>query len=261
MPGKPIIEETPPSVNRGVNFQKAEDFNELVKSKSYEIYLDKAMRCPCVGRMTNQALSSCKNCGGLGWFFVDRKKTYAVLQRMNSSPKQFQWSEQDMGTSSISTIPENRLSYMDRITVLPLLAFYNEVVFATEVGGSKLFAYTIFESVELTDVYLFSETDQKHIKIPAAAWTISSNKIVFDRSKFSSPQAQEYKFTVRYSHHPVYHVIDITRDVINAKQGNCEGTTQRKDLPMNAVGRKANFITDYEKIDGARLYENTVIEE
>lgn len=50
-------------------------FERLIYDQGYDAYIDRAMRCPCVDKTSGQASSTCQNCYGRGWFFVNRRET------------------------------------------------------------------------------------------------------------------------------------------------------------------------------------------
>ena len=80
------------------------DFNELISAHGYDALLDRAMKCPCVDRSTSQALSTCRNCLGRGWFFVDRRHTVVVAQRMDNKKRYGEWGEINRGTASLTIV-------------------------------------------------------------------------------------------------------------------------------------------------------------
>jgi len=116
--GNQIIQQTPPNTQgkTRVDLDKS-DFDALVWQKGYDVYVDKAMKCPCRNTPDSQALSNCRNCGGSGWIFFNRKETRMVLQSMNANNRYQEWSEEKLGTVRITSLNKEQLTYMDRITI------------------------------------------------------------------------------------------------------------------------------------------------
>ena len=123
---KPIISKTAPkAVEHSVRFQPWR-FKSLVFDKGYDVYVDRALRCPCVVESTGQALTDCNNCLGTGWIFVDRKETRLVLQGMGMEKKYENWSEINIGSARVTYNPEDNLAYMDRIILKDVEGHFNE---------------------------------------------------------------------------------------------------------------------------------------
>ena len=97
-----------------------ERFENLIQTQGYDAYIDRALRCPCADRNTGQALSTCKNCGGKGWIFVDRTETRLIAQHMDSKVKYQEWSQVNLGTASFTTRGVDKLGFMDRIVLYQL---------------------------------------------------------------------------------------------------------------------------------------------
>ena len=68
MPRNNAIPVTPPNLFQQptIEFRK-KDFDAAVWLKGYRVFIEKAVRCPCEGQIKN-ALSSCTNCHGTGFF-------------------------------------------------------------------------------------------------------------------------------------------------------------------------------------------------
>ncbi|MGL5076270.1 MAG: hypothetical protein ACRDBG_10625, partial [Waterburya sp.] len=99
--------------DKSVEFVR-QDFDNLVWNKGYEVVWEKAIKCPC---KTNggENLITCLNCGGTGWFFINRFKTTMHLTSMNSSSQQKDWSRVDEGKVMFTAISELEIAQMDRI--------------------------------------------------------------------------------------------------------------------------------------------------
>ena len=85
-------------------YLRNQDFNALVASKGYEVYLDRFLACPCKEKGSPSARLSCSNCFGTGYFLSERIKTKAFLSSMNKSTEYKDWSIENIGTISITTI-------------------------------------------------------------------------------------------------------------------------------------------------------------
>ena len=94
---KPITIQTPPNTVGQPSVQLVKnDFDVAIEKKGYRVYHDKASKCPCASKNGGAPQSNCKNCGGSGWFYINRTRTRMVVQSMNINTTNKEWSEERM---------------------------------------------------------------------------------------------------------------------------------------------------------------------
>ena len=265
---KPVAYQTPAaSINPRVGWI-VDRFETLIQTQGYDAYIDRAMRCPCVDKATGQALSTCKNCLGRGWFFVDRTETRIIAQHMDSKKRYESWGEVNRGTASITTKGIDKLGFMDRIILLQLEEFYSEIL-RPEVYEGELLAYPVYEPLEISNIFLFVGDYTKLEPIPNEMYVVDKNKIVFDQSLLEllpvedvNQKTPNMSVSIRYSHYPVYHVIDINRELMKVRESKlCSfDDEQLRQMPINVLARKAHYIFDAQQF-GEESFENTVKQE
>ena len=261
--------QTPPasmSPHVGWNVNK---FETLIQTQGYDAFIDRALRCPCVDKATGQALSTCKNCLGRGWFFVDRTETRLIAQHMDSKKHYENWSEVNRGTASITTKGIDKLGFMDKIILTQLEEFYSEIIRPIYFQG-EIIAYPVYEPLKVTDMFLFSSDNEKLISIKEDEYVIDGNKIVFDlgiQDKISIDDMNvknkseiPISISIRYSHFPVYHVIDVNRELMKVRESRfCSYNDEKlRQMPINVLARKAHYLFDAQKF-GEESFENTVL--
>ena len=261
--------QTPPasmSPHVGWNVNK---FETLIQTQGYDAFIDRALRCPCVDKATGQALSTCKNCLGRGWFFVDRTETRLIAQHMDSKKRYENWSEVNRGTASITTKGIDKLGFMDKIILTQLEEFYSEIIRPIYFQG-EIIAYPVYEPLKVTDMFLFASDNEKLINIKDDEYVIDGNKIVFDlgiQDKISIDDMNvknkseiPISISIRYSHFPVYHVIDVNRELMKVRESRfCSYNDEKlRQMPINVLARKAHYLFDAQKF-GEESFENTVL--
>lgn len=266
---KPTAYQTPPSAIENRVGWRVDDFEELIQSQGYDALIDRALRCPCVDKSTGQALSTCKNCLGRGWFFVDRTETRLIAQHMDSKKRYENWSEVNRGTASITTKGIDKLGFMDKIILTQLEEFYSEIIRPIYFQG-EIIAYPVYEPLKVTDMFLFSSDNEKLISIKEDEYVIDGNKIVFDlgiQDKISIDDMNvknkseiPISISIRYSHFPVYHVIDVNRELMKVRESRfCSYNDEKlRQMPINVLARKAHYLFDAQKF-GEESFENTVL--
>ena len=255
---KRIVFQTPPTiVNPRVGW-RTRDFEELIQAHGYDAYIDRALRCPCVDKSNGQALSTCRNCLGRGWIFVDRTETRLIAQHMDSKKRYENWSEVNRGTASITTKASDKLGFMDRIILFQLEEFYSEII-RPIFFENKLIAYPVYEPLEVTNMYLFSEDNEPLVSLTKDDYIIDKNRIEFDPSilefiSINDPNIQDFtqipvSISIRYSHYPVYHIIEVNRELMRVREGKLCNVDDKNlvQMPINAMARKAHYIFDAQK--------------
>lgn len=258
---KPIIGDTPNillSNVQDVRFKTSDAFNDLIIEKGYDVYLDRALRCPCAVRSTGTGLPNCLNCGGCGWFFVDRKSTKAQVLGMNNKKRYENWSEVNLGIANITVRAEDRLALMDRLILIDLEAWYSEILYPIVVDD-EVFSFTIYDPIEVLDAYLFLGSERKLTKLFLGEdFSIDNNVIKFLKYKDLAIN-NTLCVSIKYSHLPVYHVVDINRDLVKTKQNDCISIDNLKSLPIACMGKKAHYIFDAKNLNSNQVFENTKI--
>ena len=262
--------QTPPAaINPRVGWD-VNRFETLIQTQGYDALIDRALRCPCCDKATGQAMSTCKNCGGRGWFFVDRTETRLLAQHMDSKKRYDEWSQVNRGTASITTRGIDKLGFMDRIILTQLEEWFSETLHPVLFDG-QLIAYPIYEPLEITNMFLFASDTAPLVPLSADMYSVVGNKIVFSENVVNLVDLESLDIkdvneiplhiTIRYSHYPVYHVIDMNRELMRVREGKLCGQgydEYLRQMPINVLARKAHYIFDNQKWDEV-YYDNTVI--
>lgn len=261
----PITAQTPPSLDLPKPHWDVNKFEGLIYNMGYDAYIEKALRCPCCDKATGQALSTCHNCLGRGWFFVDKRQTRVVAQSMENQRRNSQTGEINHGNARITARASDKLGFMDRIMLLDLTAWYTELLNPIEYED-ELIAYPVYEPLEISNIYLYGGDNVKLIPLTTSQYNISGNKIIFDKSleelvpvEDMNQKFPEMTISIRYSHYPVYHIIDEERSLTKVRENGCSFTDgQLKQVPMLYIGRIAHYIFDAIKYNNS-AFENSII--
>ena len=258
-----IISQTPPTLEgkARVDLVKS-DFDAIVWQKGYDVYLDKALRCPCRSGNDHQALSSCKNCGGSGWVYLNRYQTKMVLQSMNLDTKFKEWSEERIGTVRITAMNRDEIAFMDRITVIEGRTIVNDVVFPVDYYG-ELRARVNYEILEIDEIFLFagSGTPLKRLFEGTDFDILTDNQgkptnlLRFDSSYSGIDQMT---ISIRYQYAPQFHVLDVTRQIMSTQAlDKSSGADIVADMPVSAMGRRSHYVLDEQNYNNDFLLNNS----
>ena len=130
-----------------------------------------------------------------------------------------------------------------------------------------MLAYPVYEPLDITNMFLFVGDYTKLEPIPAEMYKVDKNKIVFDQELLNvvpvdnvNQSVPSVSISIRYPHYPVYHVIDVNRELMRVRESKLCGYDDEtlKQMPINVLARKAHFIFDAQKY-GEEAFENTVM--
>lgn len=243
-----------------IEFRK-NDFEAAIWTKGCPILHEKALVCPCKSINSGQQ-SNCKNCGGTGWVFYNPTKTRAILHSMNMETQYKEWSQENRGTVNISIRDVDRLSYMDRLSVLDGEAIFGEVIHFKKTDNI-LFSFTSYNIKSILYAGLFISINDKLQKLIIDEDYTFEDNIFYLNSKYISSfneSGEDLSVTLRYIHAPQYHVIDLVREVMVTLIKD-KGIEKSVSLPVSAVGRRAHYVLDSENLSKTRLLDNSFIEE
>lgn len=256
---RPVISKTPnePKEHQ-VNFQPWR-FNSLIDDKAYNVWIDKAYRCPCSVKGSGQPLPSCRNCLGTGWIFTNRKETRVAIQSINIDIKYDNWLKNVAGTVRVTARAVDRLAFMDRIILREVDGFYNEILRIKEVDN-KLFLFPEYPILEIEELMKF-EGDNVALSYMKEGIDFKVN----DESEIeilNSSITINDTFTIRYRHRMTYHIIEMNRDVMKVRDGDQDACNFNQDklanMPINGIARKAHYLFDNLKYEEkTKLLDNT----
>tara|TARA_X000001382_G_scaffold75223_1_gene52671 strand:- start:513 stop:1334 length:822 start_codon:yes stop_codon:yes gene_type:complete len=255
---KTIIQATPPSlVNQNrVDFDKP-SFDAIIEQKGYEVVFEKRIECPCASEENSHPQSNCKNCGATGHVFVNPTNTRMIMHSQNINTKYREWSEEKLGTASITARDEFNLSFMDKITLQDGRAVYSERLYPKEISG-ETYAFTFYpmEIVEVAYQFVDSNTQLVVLK-EGEDFTVSDNIMSFADNTFA-----DKVISVRYIHKPSYFIIDLPRELMMTPIKNINSKKEEDIMmPIHGMVRRAHFVIDAENRSGSRLFDNSYLPE
>lgn len=265
---KAITIQTPPSTigQPQVALRKG-DFEAAIYQKGYTVHIEKAVLCPCRSRQAgNQALSTCKNCAGVGWVFINKTETRLLMHSMNMSTKYKDWTEENMGTVAVTAGESDRLSYMDRITLLDAISVSNQILHPKKINGF-LRATLAYDVKEIEEAFMFLSADEPLKRLERVTdYEVLKNKIIFSQAITDyydtlgyDERGEKIEVTIvlKYAHSPQFHVIDLVRETITVLNTNDKGKEEAQQMPINAVARRTNHFRIDESPFNEELFDNS----
>jgi hypothetical protein len=241
-------------------------FDSVIIQKGYNVIHYRALKCPCMNRETHSPLPNCQTCSGLGWFYIDKKRTKALVQNMTNSKKFENWTESNPGTATITTMFVDDVTYMDKFEIEDLESNFSQVLFLQKYND-KLFAFSTYSPLRVMNIYMFNSPTQPLIPLyskeeKGSQWDyyIEKNKIFFNKDRITST---DVTVTVRYKHTPVYCITDIQRELFKTKSSSDCGNHESDEgdgltgAPQKSIGRRLHYVWNADNLQGLKEYDNT----
>jgi hypothetical protein len=236
---------------------KQNDFEAFAWQKGYKVVFEQAIACPCRGT-SGEAKPTCKNCLGLGWVFINPTNTRALITNINKDTKFKYWSPELIGTIAVTVQNENKLSYMDKITMTGKTSIISEVKPVLENDGQK-FIFCSYKVESINEVFLYAGDDVKLTRITDLCSIKSENGYVVlldDSIEYSD----NYNgvVSIDYEHEVSYNVIDIPHEIRTSFIINSKGQRDEYEMPMQAIARRSHLsLGDSTNFDGDNVIDNS----
>lgn len=232
------------------------EFDATIRDFGWNVIHEKAYYCSCKSKTATVFQTICLNCGGSGWLWANPTRTKMIIHSISNQKKYTQEGRQDLGTVQITAYEVDKLSQMDRITIVDATSEHGEVLYpALDDSGTKLFALTKYIVKGIDNLALFVSVGAKLQRLTEPAdYTFHDNVIEFS-STYNN--LVDPSVTIRYTHAPVYYVWDIARDSMRSFEIGVSGKRSLIVLPIHALGRRAHLVQDLENYDGNRLLDNS----
>lgn len=249
--------QAPPNLeNQPQVFLRERDFNALIWNKGYEVILEKSVRCPCRNIPDHQAIVNCRNCGGTGWLFVNPIATSTVLQSMNYDTKFKDWGEEKIGMAKLTFQERERLSFMDKVTIQNGEMITTEILHPTLWSTGEYMCRTIYPIKSIELCFLFKGVDSKleRLRLGEGIEIDKEQYVVIDSSLYQ----KDCTISLRYTHSPVFHIIDLPRAVmVSPEYSKAEGAVIDSKFPLLANARLAHLVLDQNNYSGDWLFDNS----
>jgi hypothetical protein len=231
-----------------------EAFDATVFQQGYRVQHEEARQCPCVTRESGSPLSTCQNCRGYGWTFLNPIITKAVISNINKKTKYgIEWSEESVGTIMVSLMNINKLAEYDRITFIDVVSKRSETMKVRNVNG-QMFVFLTYKPVDIIDVFYLQDPLLPLVKLLTGQdYSISENNEYVLLLDFAPPSNFNGTITVTYTCMPQYLVLDLPHDLRASSIINSSGQLEKIDLPVNAVLRKSHIVLGVSDYDGGIL--------
>lgn len=227
-------------------------FDILVYQKGKEVVWESAVKCPCKSDGRGH-LTTCVNCGGTGWVFINPVKTRMVVQSMNLSSKYGNWALERIGMANITTRYVDIVSDMDRITLTDSVSKFSQIVRPT-ISHNKLFAFLNYNVISILDVFLFKNDGSPLKLLSSSQYSHDGNKIIITDKKLYT---EGMTVSVRYTHNIQYFIIDIIREMRESSVKNESNKETITKLPLSAVGRRCHYVLNPDNFDTSSVVSNS----
>lgn len=229
------------------------DFEKLIAQKGRAVTIEQAIQCSCKSRDSNQQ-SNCKNCGGVGWIFINPRSTRLILQGMKISNILKEASLEVTGDLTVTASDTEELTKMDRITMNDGRAIFNEVLFF-KVKDGITFSFTSYNIKEIIYIAYFQGVDLPLKRLVHDVDYVFEKNIIKIINPAIVPVQDFISISIRYIHSPTYLMIDMKRESMESFE--LTDREQLIHLPISGTARRSHYILDAPNLNGNRLLNNS----
>jgi len=227
------------------------EFDVLVDNKGYDIIWERAIKCPC-SKNTGTHLSTCKNCQGGGWVYINPLQIKAVAQSINKTTKFKEWSIEMLGTASFTVKSQYQLGFMDKITLINSISPFSEVRMVNRFQD-RLIANLVYPPLLIVDIFKFDKPEEPLILLDENSYQIHGNFIEFAHNSVQPDDC----IAVSYKHKVQYNILDLNHDVRNTIILDNQSRETDINLPISAIGRRRHNIPDTLNFVGDNIIDNS----
>jgi hypothetical protein len=234
-------------VFRNIDFVE-NDHDKLVSNEGYPILFEKSIKCPCQEKNHNKIQTSCTNCNGSGWVFVEATNTRAVVQ---SQGKKLVYGLEgevlNAGQIMITPMAGVVMTEFDRITLLDATGVVQERPFVFK-ENNKVIAKFNYIISEIEYLYRFVSTSLPLEKLTEGVdYTIDGNLVYLNVTNFKSA---DITLSCRYKYNPQYVIVDIPKHVRYIQEETIGGNVETKIYPQLCIARLAHYT--YNQTEGTQ---------
>lgn len=236
------------------------EIDATIRDKGYDIIAERAYLCPCKDQGSPAHLSLCRNCGGTGWIFANPTKTKMIVSGIAADGKLKEaalreWGMIDGGVVKLTALNDDKFTYMDRITILDATAEHNQILYPKLTDDeANLFAFTQYDILAVDNITFFNGTDVKLTRLSEPTDYSFQDNIITFADGYSA--IANLSVSIRYSHRPTFHIIDVIRESMTSTDGEY-GRQTKLIMPVHAIAKRAHLIKDVENYSGDRLLDNS----
>lgn len=241
-----MITQTIINPNARADFDKHE-FEKLIVEKGRLCSIEEAIQCPCKTNISN-AQSNCKNCGGAGWLFINRRELRTLISGIDASTKYAPWSEQALGILNITASVDASIAYMDRIGLLDSEGIHQQVLTLRD-GGADYITFLSYDIKSILYASIFVSVNESLLLLDLTKVTFQRNKLFIDKSyvdaildTYPEMAFDDLTITFRYKHIPYYHILDIKRESMQSYRATAPGVEIEQLMPQSFYAKRAHII-------------------
>jgi len=235
---------------------RTRDFDRLAEQKGLRVRIDKTIRCSCVREVQGAPLARCVNCNGEGVIFYDTREARAIVQSLNYKRMLKEYGEILVGTYMITTQYRDRVSWMDRVTVLDGEAVYFQNIFPelrNKDESQEASELLVYEPIVVDKAFMFVDEYTAHrILVEDTDFTMVKRKLVLSddlkQEMIDNDEAKKY-ISVRYRYLPTYYVMDVVKHIRNTKVLQPGHTEKVEPLPIHALMKESHHVKSDQGFD------------
>ena len=220
-------------LSQRVDFNVVE-FYRLMEQKGYTLRWEKSALCPCIPKDSHgQPDVNCSLCLGKGRYWFEPKDIKGIMTSFQETAKWDQTGEIMQGTHYLTTLPENKLGFWDRITNIHSIIRYSEIVEKGKYGGSDRLRF------KQTAVLNLRTVQKVYVKNVDFNYNLDNQSIDW----IGEQPNTGLQYSVEYETHPRWIIIDLVNVLRDTQVKSKKAGVQHQPMPVRAVVRLEFYVT------------------
>lgn len=209
---------------------KIEEFANIIEQKGYDLIWEKALKCPCMPEeKSGQPDYNCPLCHGKGWTWFDQQDIKAAMTNFNENVRYNQVGELAQGTAYLTTLPEHKLGFWDRVTHVDSRIRHSEVLTHGDHGGKDKLRFQPTEIVYCRSI--------STVYTEGVDFTFDHNSFEIDWAPTGLEPNSGDRYSVEYLMPPRWIVIDIMNVIRDTYVKSKKPGITFQELPIRCTVR------------------------
>lgn len=217
-------------------------FVRMIKDRGLPVRWEKAMLCG--NRVSSPQPGdhdpNCDVCDGSGYLYIQPRETQMLVQGATLEQTFFIQGKFDSGVATITSLPEDKISYWDRVTLTKSTVRYTELVRRRE--------DTFVDRLRYETLDVLHVQHKKKTFIPVRDFRVEGDTLIWTKNDKVRPKDGEF-YSILIERRPVYIVLNMLKHHRDQHDGNTKAT---QSMPLQ-VTAKLDFIVRDESKEKAPL--------
>ena len=140
---------------------------------------------------------------------------------------------------------------MDRIVLYELQSNYSQLTYPIKLEDGKIIAFLDYPPTSIDSMYMFNGDNSPLVKLDLSKVEIGQEgEIILTQLEEELYERTDYIYknitgiSIRYNFMPSYHIVDVTRNIIQSPVEDSSKQVESLNFPFHSVGRASHLVIE-----------------